>query len=314
MRGYLVISIITTIVIGTFGLSQNVFGETYEHEFFTIEYPDGWQVQVESGDELLGGFEFVKFADKLPNYSAKVVVVQWPDILSGYVVSDLDLMQFNLDGAKWWCETSTFDDVGRTCSDYEVLEYETVNMNGLESYQYKESFTLVWKEATDPEQWRSFSNEYYLGNDGYTVYGEVWLPSYDEYFDDVEASLQSFKFDQKFIEEKSKDVSPVKERVPGWIKNNAKWWSDGQISDSDFTSGIQYLIKENIISIQEIPKTDKKIESFAIPDTTKLPTETAEAVPDWVRNNAGWWADGLISEDDFLNGIKYLVEQGIIKV
>jgi len=110
--------------------------------------------------------------------------------------------------------------------------------------------------------------------------------------------------------------SPTQKQVktPKWIKNNAGWWAEGKIGDSDFVSGIQYLIKENIISIQEIPKTDKKIESFAIPDTTKLPTKTAEAVPDWVRNNAGWWADGLISEDDFLNGIKHLVEQGIIRV
>ena len=37
-------------------------------------------------------------------------------------------------------------------------------------------------------------------------------------------------------------------------------------------------------------------------------------VPDWIKTNAGWWADGLISEDDFLNGMKYLVEKGIIKV
>jgi len=243
MRGYVAISIITTMVLGTFGLSQNVFGETYQHEFFTIEYPDGWQVQVESGDELLGGFEFVKFANELPNYSAKVVVVKWPDILSGYVVSDLDLMQFNLDGGKWWCETSTFDDVGRTCSDYEVLEYETVNMNGLDSYQYKESFTLVWKEATDPEQWRSFSNEYYLGNDGYTVYGEVWLPSYDEYFDDIEASLQSFKFDQKFIEEKTGKL------IPDWVRNIFIWYGEGIVSDNEVINAIKFLVNQGIIQL-----------------------------------------------------------------
>jgi len=93
---------------------------------------------------------------------------------------------------------------------------------------------------------------------------------------------------------------PVKEKVPGWIKNNAKWWSEGQIGDSDFTSGIQHLIKEKIINIPDLPEQA---------------SETAEEkVPDWVKNNAGWWADGLISEDDFVNGIKYLVEQGIIKV
>ncbi len=32
--------------------------------------------------------------------------------------------------------------------------------------------------------------------------------------------------------------------IPEWIKNNAGWWSEGLIGDSDFVSGIQYLIKE----------------------------------------------------------------------
>jgi len=97
----------------------------------------------------------------------------------------------------------------------------------------------------------------------------------------------------------SEDVKP-KERVPGWIKNNAKWWSEGQIGDSDFTGGIQHLIKEKIIDIPDLPEQA---------------SETAEEkVPDWIKNNAGWWADGQIGEDDFVNGIKWLVEQGIIRV
>jgi len=89
-------------------------------------------------------------------------------------------------------------------------------------------------------------------------------------------------------------------QIPSWIKNNAKWWAKGQIGDSDFVGGVQHLIKEKIIDIPDLPEQA---------------SETAEEqVPDWVRNNAGWWADGLISEDDFVNGIKWLVEKGIIKV
>jgi len=91
-----------------------------------------------------------------------------------------------------------------------------------------------------------------------------------------------------------------KKQVPDWIKTNARWWSDDQIGDSDFVGGIQYLIKEKIIDIPDLPEQA---------------SETAEEhVPDWIRNNARWWADGLISEDEFVNGIKYLVEQGIIRV
>jgi len=48
---------------------------------------------------------------------------------------------------------------------------------------------------------------------------------------------------------------------------------------------------------------------------TNSASETAEQkVPDWVKNNAGWWAEGVISEDEGVNGIKFLVEKGIISV
>ncbi len=100
--------------------------------------------------------------------------------------------------------------------------------------------------------------------------------------------------------------------IPDWIKNNAKWWSEGTIGDSDFTSGIQYMIKENIISIPDLPEAVTQME---LKDEKRaMGLERDKNFPDWVRNNAGWWADGLISDNDFISGIKYLVENGIITV
>ena len=37
--------------------------------------------------------------------------------------------------------------------------------------------------------------------------------------------------------------------VPMWFKNNACWWSNGKISDSDFLSGIQFLIDKGFLKI-----------------------------------------------------------------
>jgi len=41
---------------------------------------------------------------------------------------------------------------------------------------------------------------------------------------------------------------------------------------------------------------------------------TEQEIPSWIKNNAEWWSQGLITDDDFVKGIQYLVEQGIIKV
>ena len=37
--------------------------------------------------------------------------------------------------------------------------------------------------------------------------------------------------------------------IPAWIKNNAEWWADGQIDDSSFVSGLQWLISNGIMKI-----------------------------------------------------------------
>jgi len=37
--------------------------------------------------------------------------------------------------------------------------------------------------------------------------------------------------------------------IPEWIKNNARWWSDGTISEADYITSLQYLITNGIIQI-----------------------------------------------------------------
>ena len=45
------------------------------------------------------------------------------------------------------------------------------------------------------------------------------------------------------------NVSQAATSIPGWIKNNAGWWADGQIDDISFVSGLQWLISNGIMKI-----------------------------------------------------------------
>ena len=45
-----------------------------------------------------------------------------------------------------------------------------------------------------------------------------------------------------------------------------------------------------------------------------IPNVFAENVPEWIKNNAGWWADGQIDDNSFVSGIQYLIKVGIIIV
>ena len=89
------------------------------------------------------------------------------------------------------------------------------------------------------------------------------------------------------------------QKVPYWIKNNAKWWSSDLISDAEFFNGISYLINEGILIIPNLPDSD---------------SSHSKIVPIWVKHTANWWADGKIDENEFLKSIEFLVENGIIQV
>jgi hypothetical protein len=39
--------------------------------------------------------------------------------------------------------------------------------------------------------------------------------------------------------------------IPAWIKNNAAWWSQGQIDDASFVNGIKYMIENGIMEITQ---------------------------------------------------------------
>ncbi|MGQ0795416.1 MAG: beta-propeller domain-containing protein [Nitrosopumilaceae archaeon] len=88
------------------------------------------------------------------------------------------------------------------------------------------------------------------------------------------------------------------EAIPSWIKNNAKWWSEGSIGDSDFVKGIEYLIQQETIKIPVVkPSTSFSLE-----------------IPAWIKNNAKWWSEGSIGDSDFISGIQFLIGNGMIRV
>jgi len=91
-----------------------------------------------------------------------------------------------------------------------------------------------------------------------------------------------------------------KPKVPGWIKNNVQWWADGQVDDQTFLNGIEFMVKEKVIDIPVLPEQASDV--------------AEQKIPDWIRNNAIWWSEGAISEDDFVNGIEFLVQKGIVRV
>ena len=86
--------------------------------------------------------------------------------------------------------------------------------------------------------------------------------------------------------------------IPDWIKNNAKFWSNGEIPDSEFIDGLENLINGGIIRIPAVESSHT----------------SQKEIPEWIKTTANWWANNEISDDDFVLSIEYLIKEGVILI
>ena len=64
-----------------------------------------------------------------------------------------------------------------------------------------------------------------------------------------------------------------------------------------------------------VPSTASDYLEFSVPIFAKDgATAPVSKIPDWVKTNAGWWADGAIGDSDFVQGIQFLIKEGILKI
>lgn len=119
---------------------------------------------------------------------------------------------------------------------------------------------------------------------------------------DISSSSSSSASTSSNLDQSSTIVTPTQEisqKIPNWIKNNAKFWSDGEIGDSDFVKGIQYLLEQGIVKVSSSPGGN---------------LQNSNHIPVWIKNDAKWWSEDQIDDSEFVKGIQYLVQSGIIRV
>ena len=86
--------------------------------------------------------------------------------------------------------------------------------------------------------------------------------------------------------------------IPDWIREDALLWSEEKIVDDKFTDIINYLIKNEIITISE----------------NQLDGIKVNKIPSWIRVTTGWWIDGQIDDKTFVESLEFLVKKSIIPI
>lgn len=93
-------------------------------------------------------------------------------------------------------------------------------------------------------------------------------------------------------------INSISSDIPDWLKINAKWYSMDIISDKEFAHSIQFLIKEELIQIDKTGNNNKS-------------SLVGGAIPEWIQKSTGWWADGLVSDAEFVSGLAHLINIGV---
>ena len=238
---------------------------------FSIEFPDGWFVSESVIKWSEDHIWIVEFGRSETVFDPRIMIyIDNRDYDPNF--TDQEFLEFIKDNAP------------NSKSYSSTTNSKITSITGLNAFQFSYQSTIGGSRTGLITVIPDGENNWWIAASGDK---ENWK----EYGYTIRKSVNSFKLLNL--------VDEIEKRVPEWVKNNAKWWSEGQIGDSDFISGIQYLIKEDLIKVSSTVEAVEKSDGN---------------IPLWIRNNAAWWADGLISEDDFLNGIKHLVEKGIIRV
>jgi len=143
---------------------------------------------------------------------------------------------------------------------------------------------------------------------GYKLTNISGFPDYSlspQYYVDRYLNEPRFKvwFDSQFPDSTIYDIVGISEKtrpaIPNWIKQYVQLWSTGEITDSQFTSGITELIQKKILVVNdEIVKTKN----------------SHNGIPSWFKNTATWYSNETITEEDFLLGLQFLIEKKIITI
>ena len=74
--------------------------------------------------------------------------------------------------------------------------------------------------------------------------------------------------------------------------------------------GVEVGVEDGVMASPAFPISN---DVMTIPPTEQG-SGSDNVIPDWIKSNAGWWADGQIDDSSFVSGLQWLISNGIMKI
>jgi hypothetical protein len=88
-------------------------------------------------------------------------------------------------------------------------------------------------------------------------------------------------------------------KIPYWLKHTTAFWVADQMTDSEYTQTLQYLLEKKIIHI---------------PYYKQIENDFDKEIPIWIKTSSQKWIAGELSDDEFSIGIQWMLERGLIQI
>ncbi len=156
------------------------------------------------------------------------------------------------------------------------------------------------------------ANKLPAGDADWSTVSAVNAPGPDSY------PISSFSY--LLVYKDLKETSKNKEEAKAMLHMIYWMLTDGQtfaptLLYSPLPDNVVELAKKSLSQVTYDDEVLWKYDDSVKTTETKTETKTTDyEIPDWIRNNAKWWADGLITDQDYIKGLQYLISQGILKV
>jgi hypothetical protein len=269
--------------IGTSSNSTSINGNTYAQYSFACNYNDTYSITLQSAQSTGRGIGIWTVANLIQD--DKMIDMAVNRVANGVI---------NLSGQ---CHVAKFSMANNGMvsfsTDKTVYQYgEPIRILGetLPDLQihYVLSITVLNPDGLIMKRDSALVRDN-IFQDYITAHGGLWKPGKYEIQVQIANSMAEADITINSVQQ-GKSATTSENHMPSWIKNMARWWSDGKISNSEFIQAIQYLIQQGTLKIPNYYSNSMTTQSL-------LP---------WIKNNAALWAKGQISDDDFVKVLQYL--------
>ena len=230
----------------------------------------------------------------------------------------------------------TIPDASAYLTEYENKEFGF-------SIKYPENWIIddeVIEFGSEPGFDEGFSSIVYFYNDPYVIIDsiEVTLVKNDniarnnqgqQYLDRVESRLAEncetavFEYDEYQCSNFLIIDSEIIEHKELSAYKFTQTWTEHYIDGSslelksilvDIVDGNDVWTIDGISIKSEFPKFSSTLEEVIESFTLGVNKESTQKIPSWVKNIFVWYGQGQVSENELLNAIKYLINEGILVV